>query len=85
MKKTILILLFAIATLSFNLNAAEDGSFSNSNLKKIGWGTAGAISLAAFVPALTSDFNAQPGTAQAEVPLCVLPLMVLLLSGLCFE
>jgi hypothetical protein len=36
--------------------------------------------LAAIVPALRSHLKATPGTAQAEVPLFIVPVCALLLS-----
>lgn len=85
MKKIILILLFAIANVSFNSSAVGNGDIRDKlNLKKIVCATAATISLAAIFPALISDLKAQPGTAQAEVPLVIVPVSALLLSCLMY-
>ena len=54
-------------------------------LKRIVCATAATASLAAFVPALISDLKALPETAQAEVPLCLIPMCTFLLSCLMYE
>lgn len=86
MKKIILILLCAIAASSFNINATlKEDLKTKWRLRNIACATAATASLAAFVPALISDLKAHQGTAQAEVPLCVIPLCTFILSCLIYE
>ncbi len=86
MKKIILILVCAISTASINVNASPKENLKTKwHLNRIACATAATVSLAAFVPALISDLKAHPGTAQAEIPLCVIPMCTFLLSCLMAE
>lgn len=85
MKKVILILLLMITILPFNSNASgNEQDINKFNWKKFGWATTGIVSLVAILPAIRSDLNPQPGAYHREVPYCIYPMCLFLLSCLKF-
>ncbi len=86
MKKIFLISLFIFGTASLNANTTyNENAKIKLHLKRLACATTATASVAAFVRAIISDLKARPGTAQAEVPLCVIPMCTFLLSCLMAE